>query len=135
MSKLVSFLFVAVGLMAVMMGSAAALDVDGGTLQVGGDADLTCQPTNQNTNVQYKTAWVGSEKLVTQIKVDNFSFPCNGKSTQIELLSSSNTVLGTATGTVANGATDWLPVNGTTSTSLKIDGIAKTYITVGDITR
>jgi hypothetical protein len=121
--------------MAVMMGSAAALDVDGGTLQVGGDNDLTCQPANQNTSVQYKTAWVGSEKLVTQVKVDNFSFPCNDKNAQIELLSNGNTVLGTASGKVANGSTDWLPVNGTTSTSLKIDGIVKTYITVGDVTR
>ena len=91
---------------ALMIGSAAALTVNGGSIQAGSDVTLTCDA--DGVDVAYTTAFVSPNFVITDVTVSGIDPACNGRALDVVLTQGGASV---ATGTVASitGASE--PVN------------------------
>lgn len=79
----------------VVLGSAAALNVDGGVVQSGQDTDLTCQ--DSPVNVVQRSEFDVQEPFSTGPRVTNVDSSCSGENLVVTAFDDAGTQLGQAT--------------------------------------
>ena len=86
----ISLLLIAL-MVGVAYGAAAALPISGGTIQVGEDSDLTCDP--DGVSVSYNTDWRG---VVTSILIYDIEAACEGNRLMVAISSGGDTLIATS---------------------------------------
>lgn len=132
MTRIIGAIIVGSTLILAAYAAASGLGVQGGVLQAGETGNLTCQTNTQNVTIEYQTAWVGANKLVTHVKAGQIDGACSGKNIQIDLIDANNFHLGSASGKVSNGVTDWLEVTPGPGIP-KVGTVANAFVTIGDV--
>lgn len=82
---------------ALMIGSAAALTVNGGSIQAGSDVTLECDA--DGVDVSYTTSFVAGNFVITDVTVSGINALCDGRQLDVVLTQGGSSV---ATGTVAS---------------------------------
>jgi hypothetical protein len=86
----------------VVYGAAAALNVEGGTIQAGGDTSLACD--TDGVTLAWKTMVAGDGAFhVAGVDVTNVAPQCDGQKVLVALMKSPTVIVGFARGTIASG--------------------------------